>query len=330
MHPVLFSIGPLVIYTFGVFLAVAVTFGSFAVWKYGKISGFPDEKILDAITVVLLFGFLFSRLFYIFLHFGSYGFEIGKWVLFLRYPGLSYIGAFIGGFFALCAFSYFYKLAVFSLLDVFSLGLVLGKVFGDLGCFLNGCEVGVKTSYPWGTAVAGFLGARHPVSVYDSLLNLVFFLFLVNVFFRVKNWTRQRSGLVFLILLLLYGLSSVALEFFRENTLYFVGYKLGFVGGGSLVIVSLCLLYLRVGRSLRRDLKTFFGTTVKLLLRVKGLTVGIFRFVWMGFTIFCGVVKRGGGRFIFSLRSFQILVNRKIKISLWRLREKYAKRAKDV
>ena len=52
MYPILFSLGPVHIYSFGVFLALAFVAGSFYIWRESR-NEFREEVILDALVVAV-------------------------------------------------------------------------------------------------------------------------------------------------------------------------------------------------------------------------------------------------------------------------------------
>ncbi|MGB9706843.1 MAG: prolipoprotein diacylglyceryl transferase family protein, partial [Microgenomates group bacterium] len=96
MLPVLFSLGPVTVYTFGFFLAVGFFLAAFIIWRRLRDLGFREEKIIDGIIFSAAWGILVSRLFFVFQNLNNFGLSPGRWVLIGRYPGFSFWGA-VGG-----------------------------------------------------------------------------------------------------------------------------------------------------------------------------------------------------------------------------------------
>ena len=65
MHPVLFKIGPLTIYTYGVFVACGFIFGISLALRQARKEGYDPQTILDLVFYIIVAGIIGSRLFYI-------------------------------------------------------------------------------------------------------------------------------------------------------------------------------------------------------------------------------------------------------------------------
>lgn len=251
MYPILFSIGSVNIYSFGVFLALGFFVGAFYFWREGK-NEFEEEVILDATLMVTIFALIGARLFYILSHFANFQFDPLRWVHFYLYPGFSFWGGVIGGLLAAFWFTQRKKISFWRLADFLALGVSLGTIFGQVGCLLNGCTVGKPTPFPWGGEALGFLDKRHPVAFYDTLAAILIFL----VVWRVSRWIfaqkRQREGSAGGTYLFLLTASSFPLEFFKEGGLYF--YSLALNQWIALFLfLAVAILGYRHWRSLKKD-----------------------------------------------------------------------------
>lgn len=132
-----------------------------------------------------------------------------------------YFGGFLGAFFASILFARLFKMDWWRVADAFAPAIAIGQAIGRLGCFAAGCCWGTTCSYPWGvqftpeahvnTGVP--IGVHlHPVQVYESVLTLGIFLFLL--------WMRRRkafTGQVVLFYLMLYSAVRFTLEFWRDD-----------------------------------------------------------------------------------------------------------------
>ncbi len=118
--------------------------------------------------------------------------------------------------------------------DLIAPFLPLGQAIGRLGNFLAGDAYGLPASLPWAVYQAGAL--RHPVQLYELILDLVLFAFL----FRRRRYS-FRDGELFRIYVFGYSIIRFPMEFLRyqPTPLYFLGLTLvqwiclaGFVGFG--------------------------------------------------------------------------------------------------
>jgi phosphatidylglycerol:prolipoprotein diacylglycerol transferase len=259
MYPVLFSAGPIKIYSFGVFALLAVIVGAFVIWREGrqaKPEKFDEEKLLDFLLYVGIFGLLGARIYYLVLHFEDFGLNPFYWILIFHFPGLSFIGAIIGGLVGAFIFAKRTGWSFFQIGDFLVLGASLGEAIGRIGAFLSGSAYGVLTTLPWGVPMVGLLGRRHPTQIYESLAALLTFVILL----RLKKFWQQKNltGGSFLLYFLLFGLTRFFLEFFRGDSVYFRGWRVNQVVDLIFVVVAAVLFYRRWGRSVRSDLALLF------------------------------------------------------------------------
>ncbi|MDH7577896.1 MAG: prolipoprotein diacylglyceryl transferase [Bacillota bacterium] len=213
MHPVLFQLGGLRVYSYGFFVALGLLA---AVWWLAKKvakEGRSPQIVIDLALLVLIAGVIGARLAFILLY--DPGFYLSHpWHIFmLQEGGLAFYGALVFGL----ATAFFYlriaRLSVLSFFDLASPALALGYAIARIGCFLNGCCYGKPTELPWGvvfTAVDDL--PRHPTQLYSLLAGLS--IFMILEFFIPRARFR---GQIFSLLLILYGLSRALIELFREN-----------------------------------------------------------------------------------------------------------------
>ncbi|MBI4100377.1 prolipoprotein diacylglyceryl transferase [Candidatus Microgenomates bacterium] len=252
MYPILFSFGPITIYSLGFFLTLAFVFGSFCVWRFAR-DELDDEKILDAVIAATVFSVVGGRLFYIFWHFQVFNLNILRWIHFYLYPGFSFWGAIGGGILGVILYTRLTKTPFWRVADFLALGASLSVFLGQAGCFLDGCILGKPTNFIFGITPLGFLEKRHPISLYGLIVAIIIFLLLTKIIYKkTLGYRHKREGMVFLNFLLLLGFSSFLLEFFRVNAVYF--YRLSLNQWIALIsfIFSGSLLYLRYG-NLKQD-----------------------------------------------------------------------------
>lgn len=154
MIPVLFEIGPLKVYSYGLMLGIAFLVGSYFVSlevrrKFeGKIDG---GRLASTITIIaIVFGIVGAKILFLIEH----------WDMFLRDPvgeafspgGLTWYGGFVLAIAVLVFHLRRRKIPILKVLDTLSLALMIGYGVGRLGCHFSGDgDYGFPTSLPWGT-----------------------------------------------------------------------------------------------------------------------------------------------------------------------------------
>jgi phosphatidylglycerol---prolipoprotein diacylglyceryl transferase len=100
--------------------------------------------------------------------------------------------------------------------DLFVLALPSGEAVGRVGCFFNGCCYGTECSSP--LAVYQHGAWRHPSQLYSAVSAALIFVFLLWIRAKVN-----REGDLFRIYLLCFGFTRFALEYFRQNSTFWLG-----------------------------------------------------------------------------------------------------------
>jgi len=97
------------------------------------------------------------------------------------------------------------------------LPLAIALCFGRIANFINSELVGTVTNVGWCVVFPAVDNlCRHPVQLYEALKNLFIFGLLL-----VISWKGWKRGVLFWTFTLSYGILRFALEFFKQDTLYF-------------------------------------------------------------------------------------------------------------
>lgn len=209
MHSVLFQIGPLTVYSYGVMIALAVLVCAWGLSRDAKVYKIPAEAVYDLIFWTVAWGILGARLFYVMLtweYFSQRPFEI----VMLQQGGLSWQGGFIGGVAAGLWFVKKKKLPLRVFLDLVAPYIALGQSIGRIGCFLNGCCYGKPAA--WGIYFPSHEARLHPTQLYETAG-----LFLI---FLILKWSSKKShhaGMIFVLYLWLAAIERFTVEFFRAD-----------------------------------------------------------------------------------------------------------------
>ena len=134
--------------------------------------------------------------------------------------GIAIYGAIIGGFLGVLVLAKIKKKNLCSVLDLMSLGLIIGQTVGRWGNFVNQEAFGTETTLPWGMMSENtFFKIVHPCFFYESLGCFACFLFLHFYSLKIK----YKPGNIFLIYTMLYGLLRALIEGLRTDSLILPG-----------------------------------------------------------------------------------------------------------
>jgi len=216
MHAILFKLGPITIYTYGLFLFLGIMLGYFVCSREAKRQNIEGNVFSNIFFQVIICGFIGARIFYIFIE-GKYFLEDPIGVLLGR-SGFVFYGGVIFGLSCLYALARKYKIGFLKLVDVFTLGTILAHSLGRLGCFFYGCCYGKPTDSFLGVlfppnSPAGFFGHR----VIPTQLISAFFLFLLFWALFLLQKKKRFDGQIFLGGVISYGIFRFIIEFLRGD-----------------------------------------------------------------------------------------------------------------
>ncbi len=210
MFPVLFSVGNLVVSSFGFFLALAFLLGIFLVWRLSRAWDLDEERILDLTLITFLGGLIGARLYFVTQNIAFFTADLTRIFLIPKYPGFSLWGGFLGGWLALYFFVRRFKLDFWHIADIASIGFLGGLFLADFGCFLGGCSVGNPSKMFFAVPMVGLVGKRFPVQALESLL---FLFVLLNLWSRAIHF--HPRGKIISQALVYIGLIKLGMGFFR-------------------------------------------------------------------------------------------------------------------
>ena len=218
MYPILFKIGSVTIYSYGMMVAIAFLISVYLASR--SIVGVGDnEKIMDLGLVLLISGIIGARLLYVLIEAEYYRANPLEIVMIWK-GGLIFYGGFIVAFVCSWVFLKRNKMPILRTCDHIIPYLALGQAIGRIGCFLNGCCFGKPTNLPWGVIFpAGSIAGNaypaihiHPTQLYSAYTN--FLIFAILLLFR--NW-KKLDGQILYLYFILYSVSRFLIEFLRAD-----------------------------------------------------------------------------------------------------------------
>ncbi len=213
MHPILFNVGPITVFSYGTMFALGFAVSFFLIYRQAVRNNIDKDAITNLAFIALVAGIIGGRSLYVAVNFGYY----------LRHPletlnfskgGLVYYGGFIAGAAAFAYYSTKKGVGFWNASDIFAPYLALTQSFGRIGCFLNGCCYGkaVGWDFPFGAVVSRSGELAYPTQVYSSLLLLLTYLVL-----RYCQGRRRFAGEIFIAYCMLYSLQRFFIEFLRGD-----------------------------------------------------------------------------------------------------------------
>jgi len=237
MLPILFSLGPIKIYTFGVFLVLAFFWSCFLLWKNIRLTSFKEEEVFDGLFLSLTGGLFFGRLVYVLLNFKDFGFNLLKFILINGYPGISLYGLIFGLLISLWLYFNFKKINFFEAIDYFIFPFFVGLVLGELGAFFSGVEVGEKTRFFLKIRYLGYDGVRHLTGLYEVLIYLLAVYFSYKILFEIRK-ERFKQGFLLVFFLWCFSFISFLFDKLKVNHLYLQGFSFNRVVSAILLLTT--------------------------------------------------------------------------------------------
>ncbi|MCR5307316.1 MAG: prolipoprotein diacylglyceryl transferase [Oscillospiraceae bacterium] len=244
---------------------VLITAGMLLAMVYGfsrmRSFGLDPDRAIDGVIGGVIGGIIGARLYYIAFHWSSYA---GDWksIFNIRSGGLAIYGGIIGALLVGSVVCKLRKVRLLPMLDVVSLGFLIGQCIGRWGNFMNHEAFGGNTdnifgmssgriqtwiarNYADGSVVSN--ETVHPCFFYESMWCLLGFLLL---HFVSKKW-RKFDGQIFLMYVIWYGAGRFFIEGLRTDSLYLGTVKISQAVALVSVTAALVLLFVGLSRAKR-------------------------------------------------------------------------------
>lgn len=212
MLPILFKVGPVTVYSYGVMLAIAfAACTGFLMW-YLPRKGMGRDEALDLVLAAAVGGLIGARVLYVVSFWKDFA-EHPLWAFQLWRGGMIFYGGAVLGSLVVLWYALRRKLRVPVIADVGGMTLALGSAIGRLGCFLNGCCYGAPSDSIIACSFPGTGNRVLPTQLFDSASNL----FIFGLLLFVATRPRIREGFTWWLYVTLYGISRFTIEIFRVN-----------------------------------------------------------------------------------------------------------------
>ncbi|SPD73739.1 Prolipoprotein diacylglyceryl transferase [uncultured Desulfobacterium sp.] len=218
MHPDLFSIGPVTLHTYGLFVALGFFVGLMVAKKLGEPAGLSRDQVMDMGFIIILSAIIGSRVMYVLMNTSYYTrnpldmFKIWQ-------GGLVFSGGVLAVVLTMVWYIKRHGLSLGKIADLWAPAVAIGEAIGRIGCLMAGCCYGRPTGMPWGItftdphSLACPLNVPlHPTQIYTSLSGIIIFITIMLLYVK-----RQFEGQVFLWFLILHSTARLVIEQFRGD-----------------------------------------------------------------------------------------------------------------
>ena len=211
MHPILFTIGSIKIYSYGVMLAIAFVVSLNLASTQCRFFNIKKDAFSTLVIILLVSGIVGARIVYV----------LSNLDFFIQYPldvfminrgGLVFYGGLILSPFFGIAYAKRVEISILDAADLIAPFIALGHSIGRIGCFLNGCCFGRPTDSIFGMQFPFGDVRVYPTQLFSSAG--LFCIFLV-LFFVQKR--RKFKGQIITLYFIMYGFFRFAIEFFRGD-----------------------------------------------------------------------------------------------------------------
>ena len=247
-----FDIGPLTVNYYGLIIGIGLLLAIFYGCKRSKHFGIREDDILDGVLWVVPFAVLCARLYYCVFSWESYA-QNPISILYIWQGGLAIYGGVLGALLGVAVFCKVKKIKLPALLDLVSLGFLIGQSIGRWGNFFNReafgaatdifCKMGLQNIW------TGEVEYYHPTFLYESLWNAAGFLLL-----HFLSKKRKYDGQIALGYVAWYGLGRAFIEGLRTDSLMWGPVRVSQALAAVSCLAAVTVLVVRHFRSARKPL----------------------------------------------------------------------------
>ena len=241
-----FSIGPLTVNFYGLIIAIGLVLAVVYGCKRAKEFGMSVDDLTDGVLFIVPFAIICARLYYCIFSWKDYAADPIS-ILYIWKGGLAIYGGVIGAAIGIVVFSLVKKIKVGAVLDLTSIGFLIGQSIGRWGNFFNREAFGAETDsfLRMGLThkVTGEITYFHPTFLYESMWNAAGFVLL-----HFLSKKRKFDGQIALGYLAWYGLGRTFIEGLRVDSLYWGNFRVSQLLAAASCFIGVALLMVNLFR----------------------------------------------------------------------------------
>ena len=234
------SIGPLTVHYYGAIIALGLVLAVVYACRRSKDFGLKEDDLIDGVLWVTPFAIVCARAYYVIFRWAEEYAAKPISVFYIWEGGLAIYGGVIGAVIGILVFCKCRKIKPAVVLDVVSMGFLIGQSMGRWGNFFNREAFGAETDVLWKMGLMkanGDIIYVHPTFLYESLWNACGFVIL-----HFASRRRKFDGQIALGYIAWYGLGRCMIEGLRSDSLYIGPFRVSQLLAGISCIVAVSLL----------------------------------------------------------------------------------------
>jgi phosphatidylglycerol---prolipoprotein diacylglyceryl transferase len=249
---ILWQIGPITIYWYGLTLLTAIIAAILLSIYIGRYLNIKKDDILDLSFYLILFGIIGARIYDVFLELPYY-LHHPLAIFYLGEGGLAIHGGIIAGLITIYFFARKNNHSMLKLSALIVPSLALGQAIGRWGNWFNQELFGLPSNLPWSIPInianrpLAYLDSEffHPTFLYESLACLLLSIVLFSLFYNWKNnLNDKRLKIIIAIYLSSYAFIRFMLEFIKvDSTPIFLNLRWPQIASILMFTAALMIIY---------------------------------------------------------------------------------------
>ena len=275
LNRVFLQLGPITIYWYAVFIMSGVALGLFLAIREGKKMGINSEFFYELVTYGLPISIIGARIYYVAFSWDYYS-SHPEDIIKIWQGGIAIHGAIIAAF----IFGYFFckkrKVSFWLVADIASVSFIIAQAIGRWGNFMNqeahggvvpGATLDAQREFLQSLFIPDFIvnnmyineAYYHPTFLYESLWNMVGFLFIV---FVLRKLPKLLVGEIAAFYAVWYSIGRYMVEGMRTDSLMLTeSIRMAqFISITTIVLVLILVIYRRLAK---KNLITYQSFYVK-------------------------------------------------------------------
>ena len=239
------NIGPLSLNFYGAIIALGLMLAIVYGLKRCKQFGYDQDFIIDGVLIVVPIAIICARLYYCIFKWDEMYASDPISVLYIRKGGLAIYGGVIGAVLGAGVYCWVKKVRIPAVLDLMSLGFLIGQSIGRWGNFFNREAFGAETEFFLRMGLyknadgthSSTMHYYHPTFFYESVWNAIGLLLL-----HFLSKRRKYDGQIALLYAAWYGLGRALIEGLRTDSLYWGSFRVSQVLAAVSCILAVAAL----------------------------------------------------------------------------------------
>ena len=253
--PASFEIFGKTIYFYGVLIAIGFLAGIWYCSKSAKKYRLAEDDVYDAVIWMIPAAIIGARIYYVLFRLDYYLAHPDE-IIAVWEGGLAIYGGVILSILVIWIVCRKKKIHFAAMIDCLVSGLLIGQIIGRWGNFMNREAFGAETEIFCRMGLTNTAGVTiyvHPTFLYESLWNLIGFIY-ITVF--VNKGKRRWDGQIFCMYLLWYGIGRAWIEGLRSDSLYIgnTGIRVSQLLSVCLAIFGAIMLYVNRKKSFSEEI----------------------------------------------------------------------------